>query len=1474
MHKRKIAALTMAAIISNFSVRTVGVLAHELGDNKLVPNISDQNNQDIQSNQAKVSKFNLLNSSYLEEYNKFFKLDNSKINSITNNGGNYESSVISKAIDGDFSTHWETGNFNSSSFENEVILTLDEVTSLNRIVYGARQDSAKGKGFAQEFEIYSSLTDDGDDFTLVSHGKYSGSTSDIVEIKFNEEKFKRIKFKFKKANQDWASASEFMFYREDSLSDVISNMFTDGTMSELKDEYNNIDVINNLEKEVNNHPLKDELIHDIDLAKEVLQGDKDYSDRIFTLTQYGNTHAKAKNNLQMSTFGTDLQSTGIIAKPGEEFTIYVESEEGSPLPSIAFTQHEGFYSNWIRQYQLKQGKNVITVPEIYSDSWSNKTVKGGAVYLVNKYTKEQQAKAPVVRIEGGETFPLYNLGDDKEAFIKELKEYNEKLEKDPENTVDVFEFNSTRLLYTGTASAAYKVYVEEGVDIGESVDNLNGQIQDAFEFSGLKDDETDPTNDSTNVRTTIRLMQPYGLAYAYVDHIGIQRGYEQSMLRTDRDSLNSVLWATVHEAGHQMDISAREWPEVTNNIWANSAHIKNGMGDRVSYSDLYKYLAPEDSLKGFDDFDYFQKLGMFWQLQLKKDTYWAELETLYRERKPRPRNEQEKKDILATYSSEVLGINLTYYFEKYGFTLSDKCKESLKQLPESKDKIWYLNSTVMDYEGSGFDGIDTGLDVSLLKLTSGTKLSMSINENTKDDLLGYEILRNGKVIAFTTRSTYIDKDSTDDNSEYEVVPYAKDLTIGNKVQINSLKPSISIQQEKVTLKRGEKFNPKDYVKGFTYLGEDITSKLKVESNVNTDKNGAYQVKYTLTNEEVTVEKSLKVEVVSDYDYLSDFKWTSVNTEWGTPRRNSNIQGMVHGEVTTFKNGIGIHANGKITYDLSDKEYDNFEALIGVDTAIGENNNSSVTFKVVADGKTVATTNIMSYYDNLAYINIPVSGVKELVIEVHDGGNGNTSDHCIIVNPKLTTSNGKPKFKGDESVAFNINEEIDLIKGISVTDGEDGDLTSKIEVESDYIKGNTGIFNVTCSVKDSDGNKAQFTRTVVVTDKETYLSDLNWKSATIGSGYIGKDKSVRQEPIKLLNEDGYVEVFKKGIGTHAYSEIVYDSTGYDIFDAWVGLDQFVAGQQASSVIFKVYVDGVLKAETPIMKSNTPKQHLIVDVRNSSEIKLVVDVADSGDTWDHADWADAKFRNFSEFDLSKLEEVLEEARALDLGNYTEESAKNIKNAIENGEKTLSSNNQTKIDTAVEEIRKAINSAVEIDLSQIIQIKDKNLKLSIQQELGLQGEVRLGDMRELVSLTVKNVQSLEGLQYAVNLESLNIENNKIKDLSPLKDLKNLTNLKAHPQIITEDWVLAKDKKVTVDYDVLNRNGEKLTLTSIIIKDNRTWDLTTLNVEECVDENGKISFDTTDFYSGIHTVYMTYEDKVDNYITQITFVLDTRER
>ena len=139
MHRRKLSALIMLATTFNFSAQTIDVFASEIKEDiKLSRSISNEENGNIQLNQSKVSKFDLLNSSYLEEYNKAFKLDNSKIISITNNGGQYSSSNISKAIDGNFSTHWETGKVNSETFENEVILTLEEVTKLNRIHIGTR----------------------------------------------------------------------------------------------------------------------------------------------------------------------------------------------------------------------------------------------------------------------------------------------------------------------------------------------------------------------------------------------------------------------------------------------------------------------------------------------------------------------------------------------------------------------------------------------------------------------------------------------------------------------------------------------------------------------------------------------------------------------------------------------------------------------------------------------------------------------------------------------------------------------------------------------------------------------------------------------------------------------------------------------------------------------------------------------------------------------------------------------------------------------------------------------------------------------------------------------------------------------------------------------------------------------------------------------------------------------------------------
>ncbi|WP_283672771.1 NPCBM/NEW2 domain-containing protein, partial [Clostridium perfringens] len=89
------------------------------------------------------------------------------------------------------------------------------------------------------------------------------------------------------------------------------------------------------------------------------------------------------------------------------------------------------------------------------------------------------------------------------------------------------------------------------------------------------------------------------------------------------------------------------------------------------------------------------------------------------------------------------------------------------------------------------------------------------------------------------------------------------------------------------------------------------------------------------------------------------------------------------------------------------------------------------------------------------------------------------------------------------------------------------------------------------------------------------------------------------------------------------------------------------------------------------------------RNSKEIKLVVDVADNGNTWDHADWANAKFRKAQDIE-NKAAKDLKDAK----GNAKitlENKAETAKNAIDG----LHGVDQTVKDQAKAEVQKALEA-----------------------------------------------------------------------------------------------------------------------------------------------------------------------------------------
>lgn len=1660
----------------------------------------------IQSNSANIKKFNAFYSDNIDAYDERFRVPNSNIEKIENNGGHYPNSQLKYAIDEDVNTHWETGNPNSSTFKNEVTLTLKEAQVINRLTYKSRNGC---KGFANNFSIYISPVSSGNNFQKVSEGSYT-STNDMLEISFNPTKAKRVKFVFDKANQDWASIGDLRLYKQDETSEKMSRLFSNLVMDTVSEEFNDIKKLEELEKEVKGHPLYNLFKEDVEDAKNIVQG-KIENIKTVVAEQHGDRNAHNNKNLKFG-FGNNNQPTGIVARPGETITVYVDVEEGKPLPQLMFSQQEGSFANWGRTVSLYPGKNVITVPKVtQEDGWYHHSVTpGGPVYIVNPYTAEEQGKAPVIRFaKGVEEFPTIDKNTNEVEFIKFLKEYKKRIDEDIEanpdvmdrKVIDTFELVADNVVITGTVSGAYDAYVNQGFKPLDSLKMHNDHMNMLFEYQGI--DGRNEKNDIKYTRENIRLAQPYGYMYAAIGHIGVQRDVMSNILT------NVGGWGIDHEIGHKMDIGVRTIGEVTNNMLPQqSSYYYNKLNKRIPFeSHVYKNVISTNSNK-YADGELAENLAVFWQLEMIYPGYWAKLNSLYRENNVTLEEGNEYNDKLnklAYYSSIALELDLTEYFERHGFWVSDETKEFAKRYNKPDKKIWYANYDYIEYDGEGFTTEPT-IKVTTSKEGENLKLNINIDKKSKSDLMGYEIYKNDELIAFTSTNSFVDTEANfDENVVYKVVAFDKRLNESKGYETNSYAPSIKLQQNEINIKLNEEFNPSTLVRAYNYNGEEITSEIIINNGVNSSEKGIYQVEYVVTDEGITTKEMLTVNVVSDYDYLSDSQWQSVQTQWGTPSTNTNIQGKVNGTVNTFNKGISIHANGKVTYDLSGKDYDNFEALVGVNYgSIGQNNNSSITFKVIGDGKTLATTNVIKYADDMVSINVPIKGVKTLEIEVNDGGNGNTADHGLIANPKLTTNNAKPTLSVEETTLVKLNSEFNLMDGVVANDIEDGNLISKVQVESDGFSINkSGKYNVVYSVTDNDGNTATKTRTVIVyskydyisdldwesaesgwktvnkdsavnttskiklnidgtikefdkglgaaqnseivynldgeytyfttyvgTDKNydhnstsvkfkifadgeevytsdvmrkdskadfvsldvtgvkelklvsdeagngglgdfaswadtkvysinsrpkltipasqiikvgetlnltegvyaidaedgditsnvvlsgdvnfnkagrynvtytvtdndgnivektriisvfnmedyTYLSDIEWKSANSGWRTIQKDKSIEENPLRLTDEEGNMVEYEKGIGTHSTSTIVYDLTDkdYSYFTSYVGVDREMKNSTAASLEFKVYVDGELKYESGLMKSTDAQKYIELDINGAKELKLVATDGRDGNAADHASFGDAKLYTIKDedADYTSLEELVLSVNEYDKYLYTFESFEVLEEVLNKANAILEDriSSQLEVNQILEELNKAIeNLELDLELNNIVNIKDKYLNASIKSELKLSNDnITVGDMKKLTKLDVQGAESLDGLQYAKNLESLNIEYNEIKNLSPLKDLKKLTNLNANNQIISAGMLNKKDNKIIIDYDIINRKGEKLLPTKIIVRNNKTSQETDLNVDECLDENGIVSFNTTNFDKGIYSVYLVYEDTNDNYLAQALFMFN----
>ena len=453
--------------------------------------------------------------------------------------------------------------------------------------------------------------------------------------------------------------------------------------------------------------------------------------------------------------------------------VYVETESNDPIPGIIFTQH--ISDN--RAYETKslvKGLNIIDVPDLYdkykNDGWTTATEKGGCIYISNPYTENQQSSNVKVYIEGGDKIPVFKKGDDKNKFYDKLEEYHKHLSNGESGYHDVAEIAATYNFMTISFEYAYKAFVQSRTDPNVTVKNWDKFLVKMFEFDGLTYDQY------KNFWHQVKLNQPYGAAYATAEIVAIQHDIWEAKALT-----GEILgWGFAHEFGHCLDNVNRLYVEKSNNMWSMFYTVNQKYVDGWDFSAALKKIAPDTNKYTWDDFG-FDGIMAFWNLEVFHNGYWAELDTMYRNNTTGNATADSyaascsSNEKLALYSSKIIGIDLTYYFERWGLLSNESSayKNAINALTLSKEepKIWYYNGTT-SYGKTDKSNLGKYVNVSVesVSVTSaGTTIDLNIPKNYEDAHLGYEIVRDGVVIGFTWDNEYVDKEVTSKSDKTYVI---------------------------------------------------------------------------------------------------------------------------------------------------------------------------------------------------------------------------------------------------------------------------------------------------------------------------------------------------------------------------------------------------------------------------------------------------------------------------------------------------------------------------------------------------------------------------------------------------------------------------------------------------------------------------------------------------------------------------------
>ncbi len=737
-------------------------------------------------------------------------------------------------IDGDYRTHWTAANWHGNE---HVITTFKEPVDLQAVLWSPRLDGNYPK-FLRAYSVQvwyegedlsgpghlivpdpdkggkdnNGNTDGGDVFTWPNiPNKNAIPTSKFAILPFGAQRqVRQISVAVEQDAYNITSCSQLSFMEYDParcLPDEISALFANELRTQLRSHVTT-QTISVLRTRLNSderfyyldiNTLKDEL----DLAQELLSGSS--SGVIIDGLQARSASADSQKYKQS---GSELQPLGVAARAGQEITVYAAGIPAGETVTVYATQFNAEASTWrAKMGTLTNGRNTLTVPKIGSQS----TERGGSLYVTYggsnaamvKLHVRRAADMPVLALDGWRTMSDAARREVISAYVTELNGYVGKLGATEANKatkcLNVTEISTPSVLLSLPALA-----VKNSAPSGSIVNTLYDTVLAWEDITRICSATQGIDGSDMQTRQNIRCMQMFSGAFMYAagNHIGV--GYAScaglctgspiSKLPASAQANSLFGWGIAHEIGHNMDKLGKA--EITNNIYALMVQTYDGgkgiLPSRLEKSGKYNAVFNKvaQGLPGASN-DVFVQLGMYWQLHLAYDEqtptefynqfFKAWKAGTYLGDVPSPTYDEK----VALTAAGVAQKDLSEFFTRWGLVLGDAAKRKLSSYPKEARAIWYLNDQSRRDRLQGAASHAASFSATAAKKAgSDTEIEINITPPSAPCIQGYEILREGKPIAFVPHKaggvTYTDTIAAGNHLtfSYSVTAYS---TLGNEI---------------------------------------------------------------------------------------------------------------------------------------------------------------------------------------------------------------------------------------------------------------------------------------------------------------------------------------------------------------------------------------------------------------------------------------------------------------------------------------------------------------------------------------------------------------------------------------------------------------------------------------------------------------------------------------------------------------------